>query len=278
MARDYDDVVVRYVDVDGDGVVDLDSLSDLLGDDTAVVSVMTANNETGVRQPLDGVSSRSTPTSRAARRAHRRRRRGAVAAPAHGDRDRGDMISICAHKIGGPVNAGALILRSDVALDAVVPGRGPGARTARRDRRRRRRRGTGRRGCARPRASSPRSTTASRTSRRAWRRAGLPARRARHGARGAAGARHGARDLRRPGQRRAAVPVGPRGRVRVGRAASCSSGAAEPSHVLAAMGVSPERARGVRCASRWAPRRPTTTSTRSSRSSRASSTGCAPGA
>jgi cysteine desulfurase len=35
-----------------------------------------------------------------------------------------DMISICAHKIGGPVNAGALILRSDIALDAVIPGGG----------------------------------------------------------------------------------------------------------------------------------------------------------
>jgi cysteine desulfurase len=35
-----------------------------------------------------------------------------------------DMISICAHKIGGPVNSGALILRSDVALDAMVPGGG----------------------------------------------------------------------------------------------------------------------------------------------------------
>jgi cysteine desulfurase len=35
-----------------------------------------------------------------------------------------DMISICAHKIGGPVSSGALILRGDVAIDAVVPGGG----------------------------------------------------------------------------------------------------------------------------------------------------------
>jgi len=30
-----------------------------LSDDTAIVSVMAANNETGVRQPLDGVSALS---------------------------------------------------------------------------------------------------------------------------------------------------------------------------------------------------------------------------
>jgi len=35
-----------------------------------------------------------------------------------------DMISICAHKIGGPVNSGALVLRGDVTLEAVIPGGG----------------------------------------------------------------------------------------------------------------------------------------------------------
>jgi cysteine desulfurase len=35
-----------------------------------------------------------------------------------------DLVSICAHKIGGPVNCGALIVRDDVELDAVIPGGG----------------------------------------------------------------------------------------------------------------------------------------------------------
>ena len=124
MARDFPSVSVRYVDVDSDGVVDLESLRGAIGPDTAVVSVMAANNETGVRQPLDGVS-----------------------AIAHGAFDGGsvvhsdavaaapwlylptvtasvDMVSLCAHKLGGPVNAGALVVRGDVALDALVPGGG----------------------------------------------------------------------------------------------------------------------------------------------------------
>ena len=66
MARDYDDVSVRYVDVDAEGVVDLDSLREVMSEDTALVSVMAVNNETGVRQPLDGVTAvvRSCPARR----------------------------------------------------------------------------------------------------------------------------------------------------------------------------------------------------------------------
>ena len=57
LARDYDSVSVHYVDVDAEGVVDLDSLRGAVTDDTALVSVMAVNNETGVREPLDGVAS-----------------------------------------------------------------------------------------------------------------------------------------------------------------------------------------------------------------------------
>jgi cysteine desulfurase len=123
MVRDYSNVSARYVEVDGDGVLDLGSLAEALGPDTAVVSVMSANNETGVIQPLEGVSSVV--------------REGAPGTFTHTDAVAAapwldlaiatapiDMISICAHKIGGPVNSGALILRGDVSLDAVVPGGG----------------------------------------------------------------------------------------------------------------------------------------------------------
>jgi len=123
MARDFDDVTVRYVDVDEEGVVDLDSLSRALDNDVAIVSIMTVNNETGICQPLDGVSSLANAVP------------GAV--PTHTDAVAAapwlylpmltasiDMISLCAHKIGGPVNSGALIVRNDVALDAMVPGGG----------------------------------------------------------------------------------------------------------------------------------------------------------
>jgi cysteine desulfurase len=124
MERDYPSVSVRHVDVDAEGVVDLDSLRAALGPDTAIVSVMTANNETGVTQPMDGISSIAKGTHSGGTTVHT----DAVAAapwlylPMVTASI--DMISICAHKLGGPVNSGALIVRNDVPLDAVVPGGG----------------------------------------------------------------------------------------------------------------------------------------------------------
>jgi cysteine desulfurase len=123
MAQDYEDVTVRYVDVDAEGVADLDSLREVMSENTAVVSVMAVNNETGVRQPLDGVNSvvRSVPGEALTHTD------AVAAAPwlslsvVTGTMD---MVSICAHKIGGPVNSGALILRNGAAVDPVTPGGG----------------------------------------------------------------------------------------------------------------------------------------------------------
>ena len=124
MAREHDDVEVRYAEVDNDGVIDLESLREQLDEDVAIVSVLTANNETGVCQPLDGVNSLS---------------KGHVpgGVPTHTDAIAAapwlylpvvtgsmDLISLCAHKLGGPVNAGALIMRREVAIEAMVPGGG----------------------------------------------------------------------------------------------------------------------------------------------------------
>lgn len=122
--REYDDVEVRYVDVDADGVIDIESLREAIDSNVAIVSVMTVNNETGVCQPLDAVTSVANGSVPGGVVTHT----DAVAAapwlylPTVTATI--DLISICAHKIGGPVNAGALIMRNEVALDAVVPGGG----------------------------------------------------------------------------------------------------------------------------------------------------------
>ena len=124
MARGYDDVSVRYVDVDADGVVDLDSLHGVLSDATAIVSVMAVNNETGVRQPLDGVNALAKTVIAGGVTTHTDAVAAAPWLSLPTITATSDMISICAHKLGGPVNAGALILRGDVGLDAVTPGGG----------------------------------------------------------------------------------------------------------------------------------------------------------
>ena len=88
--------------VDGRGLVDLDSIDEISGVDG--VSVMLANNETGVVQPIDEVVAR----------AHARGlliHVDAAQAPGRVDLSslaRADFVTISSHKLGGPAGAGAL--------------------------------------------------------------------------------------------------------------------------------------------------------------------------
>ncbi|MFT6580806.1 MAG: cysteine desulfurase [Alphaproteobacteria bacterium] len=115
-----DDVIVTPVDALGQ--LDLDALDRLLSNCApALVSVMAANNETGVLQPLDAISKIA--------HAH-----GAVL---HSDfiqatgrldldmRALGvDLATLSAHKIGGPQGVGALVLGSGFAPHPLVRGGG----------------------------------------------------------------------------------------------------------------------------------------------------------
>ena len=113
----------RVVGVDGDGVVDLDALADALGPDVSVVSVMLANNETGVVQPLADVA--AVVAERApqavlhtdAVQAFLWLDVAELAAPAQ-------LVSVSAHKFGGPKGTGALVVRDDAAVAPLLVGGG----------------------------------------------------------------------------------------------------------------------------------------------------------
>jgi len=109
--------------VDGEGVLDLAALERALAAsaEPVVVSVMLANNETGVLQPIAEVV-------RLARRAgalvHCDAVQGAGKVPV-GLRDLGvDYLSLSAHKIGGPTGVGALVVRKGAPLCPALRGGG----------------------------------------------------------------------------------------------------------------------------------------------------------
>ncbi len=124
LARDFADVRVVEVGVDAEGLVDLEQLGQALTADVAVVSVMTANNETGVRQPLSGVTSVVAGTLPGGAPVHTDAVAAAPWVHLPTVTETCDLVSICAHKIGGPVNSGALVVRGGIEIDAVTPGGG----------------------------------------------------------------------------------------------------------------------------------------------------------
>jgi cysteine desulfurase len=110
------------VPVDGEGVIDLDALDAAVAESgPALVSVMTANNETGVIQPLDAVRARldgrdvwlHTDAVQAAGKVDL----APVWAVA-------DMMTLSAHKLGGPQGVGALILGDGVEVAPLWRGGG----------------------------------------------------------------------------------------------------------------------------------------------------------
>ena len=96
---------------DRNGVVTEDVLQGLVDRQTALVSLMAANNETGIIQPI-------ATASRIAHAAGARFHTDAVQAFGRIPLDLAetDAVSVAAHKIGGPVGVGALVARQRVRI------------------------------------------------------------------------------------------------------------------------------------------------------------------
>jgi cysteine desulfurase len=113
----------RVVPVDAAGAVDLDALADALDESVRVVSVMAVNNEVGTISPLAEVAA-----------VVRERAPGAVL---HTDGVQGlqwldlaaatadfDLVAVSAHKFGGPKGVGALLVRGATSVEPLLMGGG----------------------------------------------------------------------------------------------------------------------------------------------------------
>lgn len=113
-------VVVDLIPVDGAGRLDMAAAARLIGPDVALLSVMGANNETGVLMPI----------AELAALAH------AHGVPLHVDATQligksalnfaasgADLWSVSAHKLHGPKGVGALLVRKGLTWPALLAGR-----------------------------------------------------------------------------------------------------------------------------------------------------------
>jgi cysteine desulfurase len=108
---------VTWLNVSRDGIVDLEQLAAAIRPETRLVSIMTANNETGVIQPIAKISEIC-------------RAKGALL---HSDMVQSfgkididlslvDAASLAAHKFYGPKGAGLLFLRSGLSIQPIMFG------------------------------------------------------------------------------------------------------------------------------------------------------------
>ena len=111
------------IPVDHDGVVMLDKLDGLLSNDPrpALISVMFANNETGVMQPVAAIS--AIARSRSAL-FHCDAVQAAGKIPLDASEIGADLVTLSAHKLGGPPGIGALVVTGDLELTSLLRGGG----------------------------------------------------------------------------------------------------------------------------------------------------------
>jgi cysteine desulfurase len=110
-----EDFEVTWLNISENGLIDLDQLADSIRDETALVSVMHANNETGVIQPLREISEICQERG-VLLHSDMVQSFGKISAEAVSLVDAG---SFAAHKFYGPKGAGLLFLRNGIPIEPI---------------------------------------------------------------------------------------------------------------------------------------------------------------
>lgn len=114
-------ITVKYVPVDSYGTIDLDYLKNTISEQTALISIMHANNELGTIQPIEEVVNLAKDKGILVHT-------DAVQSFGKIDVDVKrlgvDLLSISAHKINGPKGIGALFIKKGTPIHPLIFGGG----------------------------------------------------------------------------------------------------------------------------------------------------------
>jgi cysteine desulfurase len=110
---------VTYVPVDGRGLVDPDDVRRSLRSNTKLISIMMANNETGVLQPVEEIGK---VAAEADVYFHTDGVQAAGKVPIDVQANRCDLLSISGHKMHAPQGVGALYVRKGTILQPMLYG------------------------------------------------------------------------------------------------------------------------------------------------------------
>ena len=112
-------VEVHYLSVDNDGRIDLNQLEELLCEKTALVSIMTANNEIGTIQDIPIIAD---IVHKAGALLHTDAVQAVGKIPVNVNNYGVDYLTLSAHKIYGPKGVGALYVKKNAPFSTFIHG------------------------------------------------------------------------------------------------------------------------------------------------------------
>ena len=110
---------ITYLDVDEGGTVNPDDLAESITERTSLVSIMTANNETGVIQPISRLADISRNMNV---HFHTDATQAVGKIPVDVNELGTDMMTMSAHKIYGPKGVGVLFIKKDIEIQPFLHG------------------------------------------------------------------------------------------------------------------------------------------------------------
>lgn len=109
---------IVYVELDNNGIVDIDNLKRLMNDDVILVSICAVNSELGIRQPIEEIGKILSNYSKCYFHVDMTQAIGKV----NIDLSNVDLFSFSAHKFYGIKGIGALVKKSKIIIEPLIHG------------------------------------------------------------------------------------------------------------------------------------------------------------